>query len=237
MSTTCKRLTTKRYRERPSPPYSANVIGCRGKRRKGNDGRMYVSVPNKNDIYRWVAKQPLASRRVPRRIVRKRVSGRKVASGGRKGKALELRQWIALAEKRGLTLTADAARKHPIGTKFDVTPLEYTKFVYHEYPKRTIKKGRVYAPETFFKPMRHALERLSDPKVEQVERITGKHKEPTVEFRFYSHNTKDKAYEGSLSVEKGYPSLTGGSGDGFTSYMAWNKLAKMPHVYNGPNYR
>ena len=46
------KLSVKKYRERPSPPFPANDF-C-GKRKKGNDGTFYVSKPNKNGVCRWV---------------------------------------------------------------------------------------------------------------------------------------------------------------------------------------
>lgn len=46
----CKRQTLKKYRTRPSPPYSAAT--CIGKTKKGNDGKRYVS---KASLYpKWV---------------------------------------------------------------------------------------------------------------------------------------------------------------------------------------
>jgi hypothetical protein len=41
-----------KYMTRPSPPYPANDF-CE-KKKKGNDGHMYISKPNKNGICRWV---------------------------------------------------------------------------------------------------------------------------------------------------------------------------------------
>ena len=46
-------MHTKRYTARPSPPYPANWPGCHGKRRKGNDGGMYVSTPNVRGVHSW----------------------------------------------------------------------------------------------------------------------------------------------------------------------------------------
>ena len=37
----CKKQTLKKYLNRPSPPYPAAL--CVGKKKKGNDGLMYVS--------------------------------------------------------------------------------------------------------------------------------------------------------------------------------------------------
>jgi glucose/arabinose dehydrogenase len=43
--------STKKYVTRSSPSYSANEH-C-GKVKKGNDGKMYISTPDKNKICRW----------------------------------------------------------------------------------------------------------------------------------------------------------------------------------------
>lgn len=46
-----KKLTLKKYSNRKSPPYPANDY-C-NKRKKGNDGLMYISKPNKNKVCSW----------------------------------------------------------------------------------------------------------------------------------------------------------------------------------------
>ncbi len=43
--------STKKYRTRKSPAYSAAAY-C-GQRKKGNDGNMYISISNINNICRW----------------------------------------------------------------------------------------------------------------------------------------------------------------------------------------
>lgn len=45
----------KKYTSRPSPPLPANEH-C-GETQKGNDGQMYVSVPNKKAVCRWTLKR------------------------------------------------------------------------------------------------------------------------------------------------------------------------------------
>jgi hypothetical protein len=49
---TKKKGKTEKYKNRPSPSYPANEW-C-GKNKKGNDGNMYVSKLNKNDVCRWI---------------------------------------------------------------------------------------------------------------------------------------------------------------------------------------
>ena len=49
--TTCSKNTTKKYKTRKSPPYPAN--SCKNMKKKGNDGKFYVSVA-KGGTYRWM---------------------------------------------------------------------------------------------------------------------------------------------------------------------------------------
>ena len=54
MARDCVEQTAKKYTNRKSPPYPANVCPV-GDKKKGNDGKMYVvSEPNKNGVSRWV---------------------------------------------------------------------------------------------------------------------------------------------------------------------------------------
>ena len=47
----CIKMKTDKYSLRNSPPYPANDH-C-GEIKKGNDGKRYLSKPNKNKICRW----------------------------------------------------------------------------------------------------------------------------------------------------------------------------------------
>jgi len=49
--TTCVKQTLKKYTTRKSPPFPANK--CKTKKRKGNDGKFYISKP-KGGTYKWV---------------------------------------------------------------------------------------------------------------------------------------------------------------------------------------
>ena len=46
------RKTISKYRTRNSPPYPANK--CKSTKKKGNDGKMYLSESDKNGVYKWV---------------------------------------------------------------------------------------------------------------------------------------------------------------------------------------
>jgi hypothetical protein len=45
--------TQKKYKSRPSPAFPANV--CKNKTKKGNNGKFFKSVSDKNGLYKWVA--------------------------------------------------------------------------------------------------------------------------------------------------------------------------------------
>ena len=47
----CVKMQTRKYAFRNSPPYSANQ--CKSMKKRGNDGMMYVSQPDKNGVYTW----------------------------------------------------------------------------------------------------------------------------------------------------------------------------------------
>ena len=49
----CHIKTTKKYTERPGPPYPANEPCCRNKQKIGNDSKVYMSVQSKNGVWRW----------------------------------------------------------------------------------------------------------------------------------------------------------------------------------------
>ena len=49
----CQKRYTKKYRNRKSPPFPGNDMFCRGMTARGNDGKLYLSKPNKNGVYSW----------------------------------------------------------------------------------------------------------------------------------------------------------------------------------------
>ena len=68
-----RQLTQKKYRERPSPPYSAS--DCPGKVLEGNDGRLYESRPNVKGVYAWrLYKDPKAAKETKTRRVSRKTS-------------------------------------------------------------------------------------------------------------------------------------------------------------------
>jgi hypothetical protein len=48
----CTEIKTKKYQTRKGPPFHAK--DCKGLRKKGNDGKDYVSAVDKKGIYKWV---------------------------------------------------------------------------------------------------------------------------------------------------------------------------------------
>ena len=68
-------MTTKKYMDRPSPPYPANK--CKGLVMKGNDGKLYESVADKNSLHRWKLSNTVLPRKSRRSTRKSRPSTRK----------------------------------------------------------------------------------------------------------------------------------------------------------------
>jgi hypothetical protein len=51
--TSCIKETKKKYIYRNSPSYSASK--CKSMKKKGNDGKYYISKEGSNGVYKWVA--------------------------------------------------------------------------------------------------------------------------------------------------------------------------------------
>jgi len=49
----CVKSTTSKYSFRNSPAFPANK--CKSMKKKGNDGKFYMSQPDKNGTYKWVS--------------------------------------------------------------------------------------------------------------------------------------------------------------------------------------
>lgn len=84
---TCKRSTLKKYQGRPSPPFPAQ--DCKGKKKKGNDGQFYVSVPSSTGVYRWTLASP--------------PSRKKTGKTQKQKKKTQKRQKLGKGEKGGKT--------------------------------------------------------------------------------------------------------------------------------------
>jgi hypothetical protein len=52
-------MQTRKYAFRNSPPYPANQ--CKSMKKRGNDGMMYVSQPDKNGVYKWTVTKSKAT--------------------------------------------------------------------------------------------------------------------------------------------------------------------------------
>ena len=69
----CTKQSTKKYTSRPGPPFPAQ--NCRGRSIRGNDGKIYVSSPAKNGVYRWKLSRDDAK---PKKVVSRKKSPRQV---------------------------------------------------------------------------------------------------------------------------------------------------------------
>jgi hypothetical protein len=156
---------------------------------------------------------------------------------------LELRAWIELAAARGLIATVDDFAALPLGEDVHIVPLEYSKFLLHEYPERHPKPeaGVAYAPRVFFEPLCNAFARATELKdVRLVYHTPGGVAEgmrPGLTGRLTMLGGQVCARAGIHSTRDDRHAESG-SGDGYSRYVLWRRLADsgMPPVFNGPDY-
>ena len=104
-----KRISTKRYTERPSPPCAAKMSTCRGLTRKGNDGNLWVSHRSENGQYRWVKKQSTTKRCTTKRSLKKKTQ--KIKSISARSAAKKKRKSIVKSIPK---IRANTRASHPV---------------------------------------------------------------------------------------------------------------------------
>jgi hypothetical protein len=57
----CVKVRSKKYQTRKGPPYHAK--DCKGKTKKGNDKKTYISTPGSKGIYKWIPKLPTMTKK------------------------------------------------------------------------------------------------------------------------------------------------------------------------------
>lgn len=81
--TKCVKDNTQKYKTRPSPPFPANK--CKGKTKKGNNGKMFKSKPDVNGVHKWVAVVS-ASKATATKTKAKKTTTKKTTTKRRKSK-------------------------------------------------------------------------------------------------------------------------------------------------------
>ena len=158
--------------------------------------------------------------------------------------ALELRAWIRLADERGLIATIDDFAALPKGVPTRIVPLEYSKFLLHEYPNKhpVPVQGARYTPADFFTPLLDTFtrtKRMANARLVFHDGNGGiaRGLKPQVVGRLVFADG-EICEQASIHSTRANRQAESGSGDGYSRYILWARLAgsDMPRVYNGPGY-
>jgi hypothetical protein len=95
--TKCVKDNTKKYKSRPSPPFPANK--CKGKTKKGNNGKMFKSKPDANGVHKWVAVVP-ASKTTTKKTKAKKTTTKKTTTKKTKTKRRKTKKTEPVSEKK-----------------------------------------------------------------------------------------------------------------------------------------
>ena len=93
--TKCVKDETKKYKTRPSPPFPANK--CKGKTKKGNNGKMFKSKPDTNGVHKWVAVVSASKAKAKKTTTKKT---KKTTSKKTKTKRRKTKKTEAVSEKK-----------------------------------------------------------------------------------------------------------------------------------------
>ena len=153
---------------------------------------------------------------------------------------LELRDWIAEAERRGLVATIDEIAGLPLDQAVALAPLEYAKFLLLRYPNKfpaDLSNGAAHDPTDFFTAMSARFTRTEPLSSLDVFDRGRRPSVPSVAGLFSWPGESEHLHARHLiacdSVSRHAES--GGSGDGYSRFILLERLSagNMPNVYNG----
>lgn len=216
----CVKVDNNKYENRPSPPYHAN--DCKNIVLIGNDKKEYISTSNKNGTYYWKK------------------------TGADLDDALEYSDWIKYAEKHKLFFGPNDYKKLEPNKKYNITQIDYINFLHIEYASKfNIKNDKVYDPLVFFNKFKSQIitkNNINNGKgyvlaKRNNDKCCGVKRQSVDYYEVIMDTTKDKSFNYDNNIrdfsfyltEKGW--LTSGNGDGYSRWMLWENLAKMPKFY------
>ena len=117
----CIKIKTDKYSFRNSPPYSANK--CKSMKKKGNDGKFYLSQPDKNGTYKWVSvnKNKTLKNKATKEDLQRLVKKYEVTKSGSNREVAQ-----RLVKVKGHIIKNKTDKK--IIEQFLKTPTQYTKY-------------------------------------------------------------------------------------------------------------
>ena len=132
--------------------------------------------------------------------------------------ALDFDSWIKFAEINDLLITKQDFKKLKKAHPYDAIQIDYIRFLAIEWADRyQIKLNHVYKPVYLYQQFKETLIPID---------LTPKHQDAIL----VPFSTND-FYEISFETTGRKNWLATGNGDGFSRWMLWSNLFKMPNVY------
>jgi hypothetical protein len=107
--TKCVKDNTKKYKTRLSPPFPANK--CKGKTKKGNNGKMFKSKPDVNGVHKWVAVVPAS------KTTTKKTKAKKTTTKKTKAKKTTTKKSKKTTTKKTKTKRRKSKKTEPVSEK------------------------------------------------------------------------------------------------------------------------
>lgn len=151
--------------------------------------------------------------------------------------ALEFDEWIQYAEKNNLLITDKDLKKLQIARPYKVIQVDYIRFLAIEYGDQyNIELNRIYDPIALYQRFTELLIPTGEWSMTQapvIQKNCCLAKWESVENygAILLPSNSNKSYEIGLHKIKTDPWIMSGSGDGYSRWMLWSNLSKMPQVY------
>jgi len=146
---------------------------------------------------------------------------------------LEFRQWKRKAMEQKLLLRWTEAQQFPVGIPQRLVPIGLMSFMLNAYQNSTkINTGVVYSPPSFFQ--RYVFNFTPDGTYPTMTMQNWDTKQPYEEKGIGGTSDNERTILNEIHRGSEEWACSGG-GDGFTHFLAYEKLSQMPNVYWGPD--
>jgi hypothetical protein len=158
--------------------------------------------------------------------------------------ALEFEDWIKYAEKNDMLITKDSFLSLTEKKRYAVVEADYIRFLAIEYGKRyNIVFDKVYKAPELYAQFKEYLARLDKGKIVKAPVMKCDCKEggkgvyavfenvTQYEALLYHFDPEQDPFVISLSEVEDSKYLSSGSGDGYSRWMLWENVEKMPPLY------
>jgi hypothetical protein len=150
--------------------------------------------------------------------------------------SISLSEWISLAEQKDLILTPEHYERLSKDTPYDVVEVDFIRFLFLECPE-TYNSTKVYEPQELYKNIKKTItltgkiETVISPVLKCSDTGLFAMMESNTDYEYCEYENNKKIFTNVFYKTSDCKWLAVGNGDGWSRWMLWDDLIKMPKVY------